>query len=132
MAIKHYSAIIERAGDGGFGVFFPDLPGCTSGGDTQQQAALNAAEALAMHLEGMAEHGYPVPEPSLLDSIVCEPDVEEAARLLVPAEPTSLAAGFDIGTDPAFAAQIDAAARARGLSRSTFLAEGARRLLASD
>jgi predicted RNase H-like HicB family nuclease len=33
----------------GYSVFFPDIPGCTSGGDTLREAALNAEEALAGH-----------------------------------------------------------------------------------
>ena len=41
MATVFYPAIVERAG-AGFSVFFPDLPGCTSAGDTLQEAALNA------------------------------------------------------------------------------------------
>ena len=46
MASVVYPAIVERAGEG-FSVFFPDLPGCTSAGRTQTEAALNAEEALA-------------------------------------------------------------------------------------
>lgn len=33
MRIVYYPAIIERARRG-YGVFFPDLPGCTSAGET--------------------------------------------------------------------------------------------------
>ena len=47
MPICHYPAIIEGDEDTGYSVFFPDVPGCTSGGDTLQEAALNAEEALA-------------------------------------------------------------------------------------
>jgi predicted RNase H-like HicB family nuclease len=49
MATVYYPAIVERAAEG-YSVFFPDLPGCTSAGDTVQAAALNAEEALAGHL----------------------------------------------------------------------------------
>lgn len=38
MGRVHYPAIIER-GPEGFGVFFPDLPGCVSAGDTQEETA---------------------------------------------------------------------------------------------
>ena len=30
MATRYYTAVFERAGSGGYGVFFPDLAGCTS------------------------------------------------------------------------------------------------------
>lgn len=45
MAKLSYPAIIER-GKGGFGVWFPDLDGCTSAGDSIEHAIANANEAL--------------------------------------------------------------------------------------
>jgi predicted RNase H-like HicB family nuclease len=85
MAIRHYPAIIEGDARTGYNVFFPDLPGCTSGGDTLQQAALNAEQALAGHVGLMLQAGELPPEPSVLDMLPrpIEPDVVEAARLLV-------------------------------------------------
>jgi len=85
MAIRHYPAIIEGDARTGYSVFFPDLPGCTSGGQTLQVAALNAEEALAGHVDLMLQAGETLPEPSLLDTLPrpVEPDVVEAGRLLV-------------------------------------------------
>jgi len=105
-------------------VFFPDLDGCTSGGDTLQEAARNAAEALALHLEGMAEEGYPIPEPSELDALP-PPESGEAMRLLVPGR----AVRANLSLEEGLLARIDAAAAARGMTRSAFLAEAARRML---
>ena len=85
MEIRHYPAIIEGDARTGYSVFFPDLPGCTSGGKTLQEAALNAEEALAGHVDLMLDAGEALPEPSVLDALSrpIEPDVVEAARLLV-------------------------------------------------
>jgi predicted RNase H-like HicB family nuclease len=85
MAIRHYPAIIEGDAETGYSVFFPDLPGCTSGGDTLQEAALNAEEALAGHVDLVLQAGEALPEPSVLDMLPqpIEPDVVEAGRLLV-------------------------------------------------
>ena len=85
MAIRHYPAIIEGDAATGYSVFFPDLPGCTSGGASLQQAALNAEQALAGHIDLMLEAGELLPDPSVLDALPkpIEPDVAEAARLLV-------------------------------------------------
>ena len=85
MGVRHYPAIIEGDAKTGYSVFFPDLPGCTSGGETLQAAALNAGEALAGHVTLMLEAGERLPEPSVLDSLPrpFEPDVTEVARLLV-------------------------------------------------
>ena len=85
MTTSFYPAVMERAGDG-FGVYFPDLPGCTSAGDTTGQAAHNAAEALSGHIAEMSAHGDPIPAPSDLAAIEHDPNVDEVARILVPAE----------------------------------------------
>ena len=41
-----FPAIIEGDAATGYSVFFPDLPGCTSGGETIEQAAGDAGDAL--------------------------------------------------------------------------------------
>lgn len=88
MATAQYPALLY-GGPHGFGVIFPDLPGCVSDGGTLQEAGTRAAEALALHLEGMAEASEPLPTPSPLDAPLPEWMAEEgepAARVLVPAE----------------------------------------------
>lgn len=72
MATHTYIALFEPAPAGGYGVSFPDLPGCTSFGDALDQAAANAAEALGLHLEGMAEDGDDFPPARSLADIVRE------------------------------------------------------------
>jgi predicted RNase H-like HicB family nuclease len=83
MSIRFYPAVIERGDEPGFGVFFPDFPGCVSAGDTMQQAALNAEEALRGHVSLMLSDGDAIPQPSSLDEVACDPEIREAARLLV-------------------------------------------------
>ena len=56
-----YAVIIEKAADGGYGVYVPDLPGCVGMGGTKEEAVDNIAEAIRFHLEGMKEDGLPIP-----------------------------------------------------------------------
>jgi predicted RNase H-like HicB family nuclease len=58
-----YLAVFEPAEDG-YGVYFPDLPGCVSMGNDFEQAQLNAAEALGLHIYGMEKDGDEIPVPS--------------------------------------------------------------------
>lgn len=58
-----YLAVLEPSADG-YGVFFPDLPGCTSFGSTVEEAQENAKEALELHIYGMEQDGDPLPVPS--------------------------------------------------------------------
>ena len=59
-----YAIIIEKAPDGGFGAYVPDLPGCVGMGATKDEAIENIAEAIRFHLEGMKEEGLPIPLPT--------------------------------------------------------------------
>jgi predicted RNase H-like HicB family nuclease len=57
-----YLAIIERAVDGTWSAYVPDLPGCTSFGPTREEAARNVHAAIDEHIAALREVGEPVPE----------------------------------------------------------------------
>ena len=59
-----YFAVFEPAADGAWGVYFPDLPGCITLGDSFESATRNAEEALGLHLWGMEADGEVIPSPS--------------------------------------------------------------------
>jgi predicted RNase H-like HicB family nuclease len=56
-----YAIIIEKATDGGYGAYVPDLPGCVGMGSTKEEVMENIAEAIRFHLEGMKAEGLPIP-----------------------------------------------------------------------
>ncbi|HHW44452.1 type II toxin-antitoxin system HicB family antitoxin [Desulfofundulus thermobenzoicus] len=68
-----YPAIFDYADDG-ISVEFPDLPGCYTCGDNDEEALRMAKEALALHLYGLEEDGYPIPEPSPVNKLKVEPN----------------------------------------------------------
>ncbi len=121
----YYPAIIER-GEHGFGAFFPDLPGCVSAGVTVQEAAEGAAEALELHLAGMAEDREPLPEPSDIAKLEHDPEVDEVARLLVPAELPGRAVRVTITLPEALVAAVDRYAAEHGFTKSGLLAQAVR------
>jgi predicted RNase H-like HicB family nuclease len=63
--MKRYAVVVER-GAGNMSAFVPDLPGCITTGKTLEEIAHNIREAIELHLEGMAEDGEAIPEPSTL------------------------------------------------------------------
>jgi predicted RNase H-like HicB family nuclease len=65
-----YLIVIERADDGGYGAWAPDLPGCVALGDTIEDAEHQMREAIAFHLEGLREQGEPVPPPTAVAAVV--------------------------------------------------------------
>ena len=66
-----FPAILEYAEDG-VSVSFPDLKGCFSYGDTEEEAMENAKEALELHLFGMEEEGIEILEHTPIKELKCE------------------------------------------------------------
>ena len=126
MAIQRFLAIIERGVDG-FGVIFPDFPGCVSYVLTVQEAAEQAENALAGHVAAMVADGDPMPTPMTLDDMATDPDIQEVARILVRVNLLGNESWPNISLDEDLIEQIDAEATSIGLSRSAFLAEAVRR-----
>lgn len=59
-----YPAIFIPEEDGGFSVFFPDIPGCNTCGDNIDQAYEMAFEALGLVLAYMEDKKEPIPQAS--------------------------------------------------------------------
>jgi predicted RNase H-like HicB family nuclease len=58
--------------DDGISVSFPDLPGCFTCGNSDEEAVRMAEDALGLHLFGMEEDDEAIPEPSRGDKINLE------------------------------------------------------------
>ena len=59
-----YYAVFEPSVSGGFGVYFPDIDGCTSMGNDFEDAQRMAKEALNLHLWSMEQDGDEIPKPT--------------------------------------------------------------------
>jgi predicted RNase H-like HicB family nuclease len=63
-----YLVIIEKAADGSYSAYVPDLPGCVTCGDTIEETKALIREAIRLHIDSLRRHSEPVPEPS---SVAC-------------------------------------------------------------
>lgn len=66
MSTTDYAVTIQplpAAEGGGFMAYVLDLPGCTSDGETPQEALANAQDAIACWIEAAHELGRPIPQP---------------------------------------------------------------------
>ncbi len=124
-----FIALIHKEADSDYGVHFPDLPGLVTAGSTLDEARAFAEEALALHLEGMAEDGIPVPEPSSLEAVMADPDNRDGVAILVRAETRSRSVRVNITLPEDALRDIDAFAEAHGYTRSGFLAQAARKAM---
>lgn len=61
--MKKYVVIFERAEDGGWGAYLPDLPGVVALADTRDEVAERIQEALDAYAQEMSTLGQRLPEP---------------------------------------------------------------------
>ena len=122
--LKRFYALID--GDaGGYGVAFPDLPGCTAMGTTIDAAIGHAADALRDWVKASEARAQEVPLPSDIEALRRDSDVARAlaAGATLTTIPlirdTGRSVKANLSLDAAVLAQIDAAAERIGESRST-------------
>lgn len=122
-----YIALIHKDDTSDFGVSFPDLPGCVTAGRTLDDARSMAAEALAMHIEGMLEDNEDVPAPSSLEAIMEDRENREGVAVLVDAPSRSVKSlRVNIMVPEDVLREIDRVASERGMTRSGFLVKAAK------
>ncbi len=115
-----YIAIIHKDDGSHYGVSFPDFPGCITAGRTVDDAKDMAAEALALHVEGLQENGEDIPKPSSLEAIMQSPDFADGVAFLVNLRQPDRTVRVNLTMTERELQVIDAAA-AQGMKRSTYL-----------
>jgi len=78
-----YPCVFIYKESGGIGIYFPDLDGCTSYGENEQDAYHNAKEALSLHLYGMEQDNDDIPGPSSIRSVAVEGDNQSVVLIEV-------------------------------------------------
>lgn len=68
-----YPAVLTYYDDTNIGIMFPDLPGCVSNAENTDEAIKNAKEVMSLHLYGMEEDGFEIPDPTPINKISLEP-----------------------------------------------------------
>ena len=130
--MRQYIGLIHKDAGSDYGVSFPDFPGLATAGTTLDDARCMAEEALALHLEGLAEDGA-IPEPSTLESIMADPVNRDGVAILVAVRtdvPKTVRVNITLPED--VLQQIDRYAEAHGFTRSGFLAQAAKRAMKQE
>jgi predicted RNase H-like HicB family nuclease len=121
-----------------YGMYVPDMPGCTSMGNTIPDLLANAQEALQLWAEDALKDNERLPKPRSIEAIRKDPDVARdlAEGCLLAVVPLIIETGrpvkANLSLDAGLLAAIDEAAAARGLTRSAFLASAAREKIAAE
>ena len=121
---------------GAYGVTVPDMPGCTSGGESTDKALRNAAEAVRLWAEDAIADGEKLPKPRTAEQLRKDKAVASALKSgsVLAVVPLMMDSGrpakANLSLDSGLLEAIDEAASARGLTRSAFLATAAREKIA--
>ena len=132
--MPNYIAVVHKEPASDYGVSFPDFPGCITAGKTIDEAKDWAYEALLLHLEGLREDGEALPAPTSLEEIVADPENASAVAFLVVSVPDAhgKAKRINITIPEETLRRVDAAAKRRGLSRSSFLTRAAQEVMEQE
>jgi predicted RNase H-like HicB family nuclease len=132
--MPNYIAVVHKEPASDYGVSFPDFPGCITAGKSIDEAKDMAYEALLLHLEGLREDGEPLPAPTNLEDIVADPENADAVAFLVISvpDPHGKAKRINITIPEDTLRRVDATAKRRGLSRSSFLTRAAQAVMEQE
>ena len=125
-----YVSFIHRD-HSGYGVSFPDFPGCVAVGETIDAAVRHGCEALSLHVEGLSEDGDSIPPPRSSDAIKGDTELADWRRgadiVLIPLlVDRGSSRRVNISLDRGLLEAIDDEARQRGMTRSAFIATATR------
>lgn len=128
--------VLVHGKPGAYGASLLDLPGCTSGGVTLDEALTRVRLAADDWMEAVARDGHPVPPARTIDSLRADSefadDFKDAVMVAgVELNPPGRVTRLNITMDEALLTRIDRAASEAGESRSAWLATAAKmRMLA--
>ena len=126
--MTQFVGVVNKQPESAWGIWFPDVPGCTSAADTLDDLFPNACQALKFHLEGMD-----APRPRSSEEVMKLQDVRDdmargAVLMLVPLlSAENRKVRVNVTGNAYLVGAIDDAARQRGITRSAFLMQAARK-----
>jgi predicted RNase H-like HicB family nuclease len=129
--MSRYIAVLDGL-EGAYGIVVPDLPGCTAAGETIADVVADAIAAVREWILDAREDGEAIPQARDMAALKANSRVAEALRdgaafIVIPVLIDSgRPAKANLSLDSGLLEAIDAAAKASGLTRSSFIATAAR------
>lgn len=127
--MPYYIAIIDHDGEV-FGAHFPDAPGCTAMGATEDELIANAIDALAEWVSGEISDGRKAPEPRTYLQLLREGTHNLGQGGMIARIPLMRETGkvtrANISIDAGLLASMDEEAGRLGITRSAYVAAAVR------
>ncbi len=119
-----YFALVHKEADSAFGVSFPDLPGCFSAADDEDEVFTQAQSALTL----FASDEIVLPAPRTISRLRADPEVQAeigagAFLIAVPLIIVTRKNRYNLMLGAELVEGVDAIARMLGVSRSEFVSE---------
>lgn len=119
-----YFAIVHKEPDSSFGITFPDLPGCFSAADTEDDLLVQAQLALTLYASDLEALPKSRPVSELLEDPDIKADAAEGAFFIaIPLIRAGRKARYNLMLDTDLVAGIDRTAQAVGMNRSEYVSE---------
>lgn len=118
-----FVALATPEADGGYAATFPDLPGCRAKGRDLAELLAAARLELAAQLRKAADAGDEWPTPTPIEKVTPTPG---AIPILVDVAVDDPPVRINISLGERLVKRLDAAAEARGMTRSGFIAQAVR------
>ncbi len=135
--MTRYVGILDGVGRV-WGVRVPDVPGCTGGGKSPEEATDSATVGLREVAAHLSSIGVPLRKPRTVKAIMDDPEAEYSAKAgetfvmipLISDKGRSVRANLSL--DAGLLEAIDEEAKRRGLTRSAFIASAAMEKIAEQ
>ena len=119
-----YFAVVHKDDDSAYGISFPDLPGCFSAADREEDIIPNAIEALSLWFED--EEAVAPGDIGTIKEAAARDLAEGAFLVQIPYLQRSGRTGrYNVSLDTGVVKMIDSAAKTRKMTRSAFLEDAA-------
>ena len=127
---KNYKAFIHKGETDGYGITFPDFPGCVSDGTTIDEALANGRAAAQLYIDSVYEAGGEVPEPGSIDESWIIKECDDIAMVaVVPLDVPSRNVRLNVSMSDFVIKRVDRYAKRHGMSRSGVLTKAALELV---
>ncbi len=123
MSTLHFVALVTGQRDAGYRAVFADLPDCAVEGRDLAELLANARNAALGRLQALEDAGEAWPTPTPIEQVAVTPG---AIAVLVDVAADDPPIRVNISLGERLVQRLDAAAEARGMTRSGFIAQSVR------